>query len=144
MTDLRVPPRRSLGNAQERGLASPSGRSTEDFLQHRKHPELGCSGLRLALLDRRRWQTRAELASAIVEYTETFCNPRQRHFSISNVSPVEFESRFTTAEVAARTRSTDAGFVLFAHTRRGTGKYALVSFSTDQTRLMSSSSRRIS
>jgi hypothetical protein len=41
MTDLRVPPRRSVGDAPERGLVSPSGRSTEDLLQHRKYPELG-------------------------------------------------------------------------------------------------------
>ena len=45
MTNLRVPPRRSPGDAQESGLVSPSGRSTEDLLQHGKHPELGRSSL---------------------------------------------------------------------------------------------------
>jgi hypothetical protein len=97
MTNLRVPPRRSLGDAPERGPVSPSGRSTEDSLQHGEHPELGRSDLRLALLDGRRCQTCAKLASAIVEYIEAFYNLRRCHFSISNVSPVEFDSRFTNA-----------------------------------------------
>ena len=57
--------------------------------------------LQLELLDRRRWQTRAELASAIFEYIEAFYNPRRRHSSIGDLSPVEFESRFTNAAIAA-------------------------------------------
>ncbi len=47
--------------------------------------------LQLELLDRRRWETRSELASAIFEYIEAFYNPRRRHSSIGNLSPVEFE-----------------------------------------------------
>ncbi len=57
--------------------------------------------LQLELLDRRRWQTRAELASAIFEYIEAFYNPRRRHSSIGNLSPVEFETRHTNAAIAA-------------------------------------------
>jgi putative transposase len=57
--------------------------------------------LQLELLDRRRWQTRAELASAIFEYIEAFYNPRRRHSSIGNLSPVEFEARHTNAAIAA-------------------------------------------
>jgi putative transposase len=57
--------------------------------------------LQLELLDRRRWQSRAELASAIFEYIEAFYNPTRRHSSIGNVSPVEFEARYTAAEIAA-------------------------------------------
>jgi putative transposase len=56
---------------------------------------LGCAALG------RRWQTRAELASAIFEYIEAFYNPRRRHFSIGNLSPVEFETRHTNAAIAA-------------------------------------------
>ena len=57
--------------------------------------------LQLELLDRRSWQTRAELASAIFEYIEAFYNPRRRHSSIGNLSPVEFETRHTNTAVAA-------------------------------------------
>jgi len=57
--------------------------------------------LQLELLDRRRWETRAELASAIFEYIEAFYNPRRRHSSIGNLSPVEFETRHTNTAVAA-------------------------------------------
>ena len=57
--------------------------------------------LQLELLDRRRWETRAELASAIFEYIEAFYNPRRRHSSIGNLSPVEFEARHTSTAVAA-------------------------------------------
>jgi putative transposase len=47
------------------------------------------------------WQTRAELASAIFEYIEAFYNPRRRHSSIGNLSPVEFETQHTNAAIAA-------------------------------------------
>lgn len=59
------------------------------------------STLQAELLDRRRWETRAELASAIFSYIEGFYNPRRRHSSIGYLSPVEFESRHTDAAAAA-------------------------------------------
>ena len=57
--------------------------------------------LQLELLDRRRWETRAELASAIFEYIEAFYDPRRRHSSIGNLSHVEFETRHINTAVAA-------------------------------------------
>jgi putative transposase len=71
------------------------------LLRHRKHPKLVDSGLQLELLDRRRWQTRTELAPVIFEYIEAFCNPRRRHSSIGYLSAVEFEARLTDAAIAA-------------------------------------------
>lgn len=59
------------------------------------------STLQCELLDRRAWETRAELATAIFEYIEAFYNPTRRHSSIGYLSPVEFEARFTPAAVAA-------------------------------------------
>ena len=59
------------------------------------------STLQAELLDRKSWDTRAELASAIFDYIEAFYNPRRRHSSIGYLSPVEFESRFTPAAAAA-------------------------------------------
>jgi putative transposase len=43
--------------------------------------------LQLELLDRRTWETRAELAQAIFEYIEVFYNPRRRHSSIGYHRP---------------------------------------------------------
>ena len=57
--------------------------------------------LQLELLDRHTWATRRELANAIFEYIEAFYNPRRRHSSIGDLSPVEFESRYTDAAIAA-------------------------------------------
>ena len=57
--------------------------------------------LQVELLDRRQWAMRAELASAMFEYIEGFYNPRRRHSSIEYLSPVEFESRYTAADIAA-------------------------------------------
>ena len=47
--------------------------------------------LQRELLDRKRWATRAELASAIFEWIEAWYNPRRRHTSLGNLSPVAYE-----------------------------------------------------
>ena len=57
--------------------------------------------LQLELLDRRSWTTRAELASAIFEWIEGWYNPRRRHTSIGDLSPVEYERRPAAAREAA-------------------------------------------
>ncbi len=59
------------------------------------------STLQRELLDRRRWQTRRELASAIFEWIEAWYNPRRRHSSIEDLSPVDYERLYTPAEDAA-------------------------------------------
>ena len=59
------------------------------------------STLQRELLDRRQWQTRRELASAIFEWIEAWYNPRRRHTSIGNLSPVDYERLYTTAADAA-------------------------------------------
>jgi len=53
------------------------------------------------LLDRQRWTTRAELASAIFEYIEGFYNPRRRHSALAYLSPAEYERRQPTQTTAA-------------------------------------------
>lgn len=59
------------------------------------------STMQCELLDRNRWATKAELASAIFEWIETFYNPIRRHTAIGDLSPIEFETRHTTAALAA-------------------------------------------
>ena len=51
------------------------------------------SRVQVELLDRQRWSTRIELASAIFEYLEIFHNRQRRHSSLSMLTPLEFEVR---------------------------------------------------
>jgi putative transposase len=51
------------------------------------------SRMQVELLDRKRWSTRIELASAIFEYLEIFHNRQRRHSSLSMLTPLEFEAR---------------------------------------------------
>jgi|SRR5579884_430638 len=57
--------------------------------------------LQRELLDEHHWATRKELALAIFEWIEAWYNPRRRHTSIGSLSPIEFESRYSTAAAAA-------------------------------------------
>ena len=57
--------------------------------------------LQLELLDRRSWATPAELARAIFEWIEGWYNPRRRHTSIGDLSPLEYERRRQAAVPAA-------------------------------------------
>ena len=62
------------------------------------------STLQRELLDTRRWITCAELSSAIFEWIEAWYNPRRRHTSLDNLSPVQYEQqhqRLHTATVTA-------------------------------------------
>ncbi len=57
--------------------------------------------LQLELLDSTTWTTRAELARALFEWIEGWYNPRRRHSSVGNLSPVDYERRPTPATDAA-------------------------------------------
>jgi len=57
--------------------------------------------LQRELLDRQTWATRVQLASAIFEWIEAWYNPRRRHTSIANLSPVDYERLYTVAVDAA-------------------------------------------
>ncbi|GAA3212989.1 hypothetical protein [Microbacterium terregens] len=52
------------------------------------------------LLDRTTWDSRAQLASAMFEWIEGFCNPLRRHTSLDNLSLVD-EALHNAAEIAA-------------------------------------------
>lgn len=48
--------------------------------------------LQVEVLNRRRWNTRIELANAIFEYIEGFHNRSRRHSTLGHISPIEFEN----------------------------------------------------
>ena len=56
--------------------------------------------MQVELLNRKRWNTRLELANAIFEYLEIFHNRQRRHSSLGMLSPIEYERRH--AETDAR------------------------------------------
>ena len=59
------------------------------------------STLQRELLDERRWDTRRQLALAVFEWIEAWYNPRRRHSSLGDVSPIDYEARLTAAATAA-------------------------------------------
>ncbi len=59
------------------------------------------STLQRELLDRQRWRTRDQLASAIFEWIEAFYNPIRRHSGIGYLSPAAFDALHTAPVTAA-------------------------------------------
>jgi putative transposase len=53
------------------------------------------------LLNRQRWKTRVELATAIHDYIETWHNTRRRHSALNMLTPTDFENQHTTTTIAA-------------------------------------------
>ena len=47
--------------------------------------------MQVELLNRRRWNTRLELANAIFEYLEIWHNRRRRNSQLGWLTPIEFE-----------------------------------------------------
>ena len=56
--------------------------------------------MQVELLNRRRWNTRLELANAIFEYLEIFHNRRRRHSALGMLTPNEYEKMKRTIHVA--------------------------------------------
>lgn len=59
--------------------------------------------MQVELLNRQRWRTRIELASAIFEYLEVFHNRQRRHSSLGMRTPIEYEINHHTDPTAAPT-----------------------------------------
>ena len=50
------------------------------------------SSLKLELIDRHSWATRAQVRSAVFEYIEVFYNRRRLHSSLDYMTPAEYET----------------------------------------------------
>lgn len=57
--------------------------------------------MQVELLNRRRWKTRVELATAIHDYIETWHNTRRRHSALNMLTPTEFENYHQQRQIAA-------------------------------------------
>lgn len=84
---------------REAGLLGSMGRVASS--QDNAAMESFWSIMQRELLDRRAWETRSELASAIFEWIEGWYNPRRRHSGIEMRSPHEYETLYTTTTHAA-------------------------------------------
>jgi putative transposase len=56
--------------------------------------------MQVELLNRKRWQTRLELAAAIQHYVENFHNHTRRHSALDMLTPTEYENRFQSTIAA--------------------------------------------
>lgn len=57
--------------------------------------------MQVELLNRRRWKTRVELASAIHDYIEIWHNTRRRHSALNMLTPTEHENQHQQRQIAA-------------------------------------------
>lgn len=57
--------------------------------------------MQVELLNRRRWKTRVELATAIHDYIETWHNTRRRHSALDMLTPTEFENYHHQQQIVA-------------------------------------------
>lgn len=57
--------------------------------------------MQVELLNRQRWKTRVELATAISDYIETWHNTRRRHSSLKMLTPTEFEDQHLLTTIAS-------------------------------------------
>jgi putative transposase len=57
--------------------------------------------MQVELLNRQRWKTRIELATAIHDYIEHFHNTRRRHSSLRMLTPTEYENRHQPTTIAS-------------------------------------------
>jgi transposase InsO family protein len=57
--------------------------------------------MQVELLNRKKWRTRIELASAMFEYLEIFHNRKRRHSSLGMLTPIEYERVHYQSSVVA-------------------------------------------
>ncbi len=105
--EQRKPPEESTVIHSDQGTQSTSWTFTQRAIDSGLVPSMGSVGdcydnamiesfwsrMQVELLDRKRWNTRVELANAIFEYLEIFHNRKRRHSSLGMLSPVEYELR---------------------------------------------------
>jgi transposase InsO family protein len=64
--------------------------------------EAWSSTLKMELIDRRSWATRAQARRAVFDFVEVFYNRQRLHSSLGYVSPAEYEARKVHQRVSAQ------------------------------------------
>ena len=57
--------------------------------------------MQVELLNRRKWKTRVEPATAIHDYIEIWHNTRRRHSALNMLTPTEYENQRQQQQIAA-------------------------------------------
>jgi putative transposase len=65
------------------------------------------SSMQIELLNRKKWNTRVELANAIFDYIEIFHNRQRRHSALGYLTPTEYELRSTRTSNSPETQHPD-------------------------------------
>jgi putative transposase len=117
MATLRRPDRDGLVMHSDRGVQFTSWAVSHNLTQAGISPSMGAVGsaydnalmesfwgrMQVELLDRRRWKTRIELATAIHDYIELWHNPRRRHSALGMRTPDEVETAWLQANSTSTT-----------------------------------------
>ena len=84
---------------REAGLPGSMGKVASAFDNSMIESFFG--SMQIELPDRRIWTTRAELASAIIGYIETFYNPARQYSALDYRSPIDYGRLRTSTNTAA-------------------------------------------
>jgi transposase InsO family protein len=57
--------------------------------------------MQVELLNRKKWKTRIELATAIGDYIELFHNTTRRHSALNMLTPTEYEDHYQSTTATA-------------------------------------------
>jgi transposase InsO family protein len=117
MATRRRSPEGDLVIHSDRGVqaSSPHGRLARGSKTSASPPSMGAVGsaydnamveafwgrMQVELLNRKRWTTRIELATAIHDYIELFHNTRRRHSALGMLSPTDYEANYLKTTKAA-------------------------------------------
>jgi hypothetical protein len=112
MATQRRPDRDGLVMHSDRGVQFTSWAVSHNLTQAGISPSMGAVGsaydnalmesfwgrMQVELLDRRKWKTRIELATAILDYIELWHNPRRRHSALQMRTPDEVETAWPSGQ----------------------------------------------
>ncbi|MGP5641706.1 IS3 family transposase, partial [Brachybacterium tyrofermentans] len=83
-----------------RSTPAPAKSRVDNYRSVNAMMESFWSSMQIELLNRKKWNTRIELANAIFEYIEVFYNRRRRHSSLEYATPNDYDLARTPQALA--------------------------------------------